>query len=424
MSGNTRTRVLVVEDSATQAEEVRLILESAGFAVDTASSAEQGLDRLGAAPFDFVISDIVMPGLSGYELCRRVKSDPRWAAVPVLLLTSLTDPIDVMRALECGADSFLGKPCDPDHLIARVNTVIETRRLRARGDGSSVDMLFAGKRFSIASSKEQILDLLASSFEDVVRKHAEIAAARDALAAKHEELLRVQQQKEELSALLVHDLRSPAAGIMMAAGTRLKTATLSEVDRRLWGLVYTSAEVINRMVLNLLDIASSSDGVFAPRPKTIDIGQVVQEVERLMTPAAEGLEQALRVDVQAGLPPLDADPELLRRVLQNLVDNALRHSPRGRQVTIEADGSDGAIVLRVRDLGPGVPAALREQIFDKYIRINRSHAEGAPGKGLGLAFCRIAVEAHGGRIWVEDNQPQGSVFVVRLPAASRKSDQV
>jgi signal transduction histidine kinase len=418
MSGDTRTRVLVVEDSATQAEEVRLVLESAGFAVDTASSAEQGLDRLERSAFDFVISDIVMPGLSGHDLCRRIKSDPRWAAVPVLLLTSLTDPIDVMRALECGADSFLGKPCDPEYLIARVNTVIETRRLRARSGGPSVEMLFAGNRFSIASSKEQVLDLLASSFEDVVRKHAEIAAARDALAAKHEELLHVQQQKEELSALLVHDLKSPAAGIMMAAGTRLKTGTLSEIERHLWGLVYTSAEVINRMVLNLLDIASSSDGVFVPRRKTIDIGGVVQEVERLMTPAAEGFEQALRVDVRAGLPPLDADPELLRRVLQNLVDNALRHSPRGRQVAIEAEGANGTITLRVRDQGPGVPAALREQIFDKYVRINRSHAEGAPGKGLGLAFCRIAVEAHGGRIWVEDNQPHGSVFVVRLPVAT------
>jgi signal transduction histidine kinase len=418
MSDNTTTRVLVVEDSATQAEEVRLILESGGFAVNTASNAEEGLDRLERATFDFVISDIVMPGLSGYELCRRIKSDARWTGLPVLLLTSLTDPIDVMRALESGADSFLGKPCDPEHLIARVNTVLETRRLRVRGEGSNVEMLFAGKRFSIASSKEQILDLLASSFEDVVRKHAEIAAARDALAAKHQELLRVQQQKEELSALLVHDLKSPAAGIMMAAATRLKNSALNEIDRRLWGLVYTSAEVINRMVLNLLDIGSSSDGVFAPRPKTIDIGRVVQEVEQLMTPAAEGYEQALRVDVRGGLPPLEADPELLRRVLQNLVDNALRHSPRGRQVAIEAEGSNGAVVLRVRDQGPGVPPELREQIFDKYIRINRSHAEGSPGKGLGLAFCRIAIEAHGGRIWVEDNQPHGSVFVVRLPAAT------
>jgi signal transduction histidine kinase len=412
-----KTRVLVVEDSATQAEELRLILESGSFDVETAPNAEEGLNRLARSTYDFVISDIVMPGLSGYDLCRRIKGDPHWKAIPVLLLTSLTDPIDVIHALECGADSFLSKPCEPDHLIARVNGLLESRRLRTLARGASgIDVLFGGQRFTIPSGKEQILDLLVSTFEDMVRKNDEIMAARDALAAKHEQLLRVEQQKEELSALVVHDLKSPAAGIMMAAQSRLQSSTLSDTDRMLWGLVYTSAEVINRMVLNLLDIAGSSDGVFAPRPTTVDIPKLVGEVCQLMTPVADSLQHQIAVDVQPGLPQLRADPELLRRVLQNLVDNALRHSPSGAPVQIEADASNGVVRFRVRDRGPGIPAALRDRIFDKYVRIARTHGEGASiGKGLGLAFCRIAVEAHGGRIWVEDNEPHGSVFVVRIP---------
>jgi signal transduction histidine kinase len=179
---------------------------------------------------------------------------------------------------------------------------------------------------------------------------------------------------------------------------------------------FEATRQINRMVLNLLDIAGSSDGVFAPRPATIDVPRLVEQVQQLMTPAAEGLGQEIRVEIRPALPPVQADPELLRRVLQNLVDNALRHSPQGNQVGIEADASDGVVVLRVRDCGPGVPAALRDRIFDKYVRIaGRSGEGGAPGKGLGLAFCRMAVEAHGGRIWVEDNQPRGSVFVVTIP---------
>ena len=98
---------------------------------------QEGLNRLARSTYDFVISDIVMPGLSGYDLCRRIKGDPRWKAIPVLLLTSLTDPIDVIHALECGADSFLSKPCEPDHLIARVNGLLEGRRLRALARGAS-----------------------------------------------------------------------------------------------------------------------------------------------------------------------------------------------------------------------------------------------------------------------------------------------
>jgi signal transduction histidine kinase len=301
--------------------------------------------------------------------------------------------------------------------LARVNGLLESRRLRAGARGATgIDILFNGQHFTIPSDKEQILDLLVSTFEDMVRKNHEILAARDALAAKHEQLLRLEQQKEELSALVVHDLKSPAAGIMMAAQSRLKNAELSDVERRLWGLVYASANVIVRMVLNLLDIAASSDGVFAPRPAMVDVPKLVGDVEQLMTPVAESLGHRIAVHLASELPGLYADPELLRRVLQNLVDNALRHSPPGEPVRLDADTADGVVRFRVRDSGPGIPPALRERVFDKYIRVGGSR-EGAAsvGKGLGLAFCRIAVEAHGGRIWVDDNQPRGSVFTVQIP---------
>jgi len=409
-------RVLVVEDSATQAEELRLILTAGDFAVDTAASAEHALLHLRDASPDIVVSDIVMPGLSGYELCRHIKADARLAGTPVLLLTSLTDPIDVVHALECGADSFLTKPCDPEHLVTRVNALLESRRLRATVAGPGVDVLFRGERFSVPASREQILDLLLSTFEDMARKQEELVEARDALAAKHEELQRIERQKDELSALVVHDLKSPAAGIMMAAQSQLRRPALTEHERKLWSLVFTSAQVINRMVLDLLDISSSADGVFAPRPTTVDVAELVAAAHQLMTPVAESLGQQIEVHLAPVIPSLEADPDLLRRVLQNLLDNALRHSPRGSPVVLEAEGDQQLVTFRVHDRGRGVPANMRERIFDKYVRIPRPKSDAASfGKGLGLAFCRIAVEAHGGRIRVEDNQPSGSTFIVEIP---------
>jgi signal transduction histidine kinase len=234
-------------------------------------------------------------------------------------------------------------------------------------------------------------------------------------AAKHAELLRAEQQKEELTSLIVHDLKSPAAGIVMAATSRLGTSGLPASERRLWNLVYTSAEVINRMALNLLDIASSTDGVLTPHRKPVAVDMLLQDVERLMTPVAEGLEHPIALDVAPALPPLHADPELMRRVLQNLVDNALRHSPRGEGVSIEADTDGLALEFRVKDRGPGIPRALRDRVFDKYMRIGTATEGSAVGKGLGLAFCRLAVDAHGGTIHVDDNPPRGSVFTVRIP---------
>jgi signal transduction histidine kinase len=170
------------------------------------------------------------------------------------------------------------------------------------------------------------------------------------------------------------------------------------------------------MVLNLLDISSSNDGVFAPRPALVDVPALVTAVHQLMIPVAESMGQEIDVEAEARIPQLRADPELLRRILQNLIDNALRHGAAKARVLLKVETDDKTVTFRVFDTGPGVPVTMRDRIFDKYTRIPRQPGEtGSFGKGLGLAFCRIAVEAHGGRIWVEDNLPKGSVFVVQLP---------
>lgn len=421
MSRSLAGRVLVVEDSPTQAEEVRLILDAAGFQVETASSARAALDRLAqSADVDLVISDIVMPGLSGYDFCSRLKSQPATRQVPVLLLTSLTEPIDVMRALEAGADSFLSKPADPEQLVARATWLLDNRRLRATSRTTSgSDILFGGRRFSISSERQQIIDLLVSTFEDTVRKNRELVAARDALAEKHDALRRAERQKEELTALLVHDLKGPAAGIMMLAQSRFRNASVADAERELWEQVYAAAEAINRMVLNVLDIARSEEGVLAPLRSDVDVAALVGEVQRLMAPLARSRGQQLIAEMTRDLPRLQADRELLRRVLQNLVDNAIRHGPADTPVLIEAQHVDGCIAFRVRDQGAGIPPDMRGRIFDKYVRVGPARGtHDVVGRGLGLAFCRIAVEAHGGRISVEENQPKGSVFIVQIPLAA------
>ncbi|MEW5847815.1 MAG: response regulator [Myxococcota bacterium] len=178
------TRILVVEDSATQAEELRLILESEGFQVQTANSAESAVERLQDGLFDVVVSDIVMPGRTGYELCRELKSDPRYKDLPVLLLTTLSDPMDIIQGLESGADNFLTKPCEPRNLVGRIRTIVENKRLRVAGKLKvGVEVLFMGRKFIIGSDKEQILDLLVSTFEDTVRTNRELQSSQRELAA-------------------------------------------------------------------------------------------------------------------------------------------------------------------------------------------------------------------------------------------------
>jgi PAS domain S-box-containing protein len=201
------TKILIVEDSATQAERLRGVLEESGYTVLLAYNAETALSKLDSS-IDMVISDIVMPGMSGYDLCKRIKSGVYGRHLPVMLLSTLSDPMDIVSGLECGADNFVTKPYQPEQLLERVNTVLESRRLRASGKlRVGVEVMFLGRSFIINSDKEQILDLLMSTFEDIVRTNRDLQKNRAELAAAKLEIedyaqgleRRVEQRTRELA---------------------------------------------------------------------------------------------------------------------------------------------------------------------------------------------------------------------------------
>jgi diguanylate cyclase (GGDEF)-like protein len=208
MSGTRPTRVLVVEDSASQARRLKTVLDSAGYRVETAPDGDQGLRVFLEREFDLILSDVMMPGLSGYDLCRAIKNDPRGLVVPFVLLTSLGKPLDLIRGLECGADNYIYKPFQPDALIGRIKTILANKSAREGTPRGRDDVLFLGHKLTIASSKERILDYLGSTFEDFVQarhREYESALAREKQIAQaetyqlREEMLR--KEKENLGRL-------------------------------------------------------------------------------------------------------------------------------------------------------------------------------------------------------------------------------
>jgi len=194
------SRILILEDSPTQAARLRMILESEGYVVEHAQDAESGLAMAAGTAFDLVVSDVVMPGQSGYDFCRQVKRNGLSAGAPVILLTSLDDPMAIIEGLACGADNFLTKPYEPAEIVARVEKLLHNRSLRDENKVRlGVEVAFLGKRFTITSDKEQIVDLLISTFEDVVRANAELQQSRSELAAAKADLEhRVQERTKEL----------------------------------------------------------------------------------------------------------------------------------------------------------------------------------------------------------------------------------
>ncbi|KYF63434.1 hypothetical protein BE11_10210 [Sorangium cellulosum] len=285
---------------------------------------------------------------------------------------------------------------------SRVITARELALLQALADGAALAMESLALRDDAERARARMSELE--------------AATRD-LAERYQALADGQRQNEALNELLAHDLRSPAAGIMLVATSRLRDPDIPEREQRRWSKVLCSAELIQRTAMNLLDTSSRQMGALVPRLEEIDLAVLFREVAETLEPHAAPREQ--RIELRPGAPGgcrVRADGDLLRRVLQNLVDNAIRHGPARSAVHVEARRLDARWVeVVVRDEGPGIPVHLRDHIFDRYARLDGRGAGLSAGRGLGLTFCKLAVEAHEGTIEVRDNEGGGCCFRVLLP---------
>jgi PAS domain S-box-containing protein len=255
-------RILIVEDSPTQAEALRLIVESEGFDAEIASDGEAALRLLPKTRFDAVISDIVMPGMSGYSLCHTIKANPEWKSIPVVLLTTRKDPLDIFRGLECGADNFYTKPYDAKRLVERIRHIIFNRKLRSQNKlRTGVEIAFFGKTFFVDSDKEQILDLLISSFEDTVQTNLELEHSRNEVAAakaKIEEYAKLLenrvQSSEGLNTAIIENVSNGIVTIDEAGVLR----SFNRAAERIFGS--TNEEVVGQSIAIL--IPESSKEIF------------------------------------------------------------------------------------------------------------------------------------------------------------------
>ena len=178
-AGRNRIEVLIVEDSPTQAEKLKFMLESRGFRVSAASNGREALAHLSDRKPDVVISDIMMPEMDGYTLCSKIRTLSDLADMPVILVTSLSDPTDVIKGLETGADSFIPKPYDEEYLVSRIEYLVENKKLRRESkDEKETDVFFAGRHYHIAAERLQILDLLLSTYENAYRQNRELSVAQ------------------------------------------------------------------------------------------------------------------------------------------------------------------------------------------------------------------------------------------------------
>jgi two-component system sensor histidine kinase/response regulator len=375
--------VLVVDDNLQNREVAEGHLVGAGYSVLQAESGAQGLTLLEAQRPDLVLLDVLMPGMDGFETCRRIRALPEIGETPVLFLTALGDLETHKAALDSGADDFLTKPLNRTELLIRVRSLLRIK---------------------------QMSDQLRGNYE-VIRTQ------RNALLA-------AQREKEELTTLIVHDLKNPLSSILSNVQYVLsRGATLGDERDALEDVVRASQSMV-RLVMNLLDVSRSEDGALLPQVTDFDLPVLIGEVCSEMGRRIEDKDQRLTLAVASGVGTLRGDRDLVRRLLENLIDNAYKYGPRRATISIDLTpatmdgGAEPAVEIRVRDEGEGIPTAYRQLIFEKYGRFERSGTHDArTSHGLGLVFCRRAVDVHGGTIWIDDGPGRGGCFCVRLPTA-------
>lgn len=369
--------ILVVDDQAENRQLLESYLRGAGYSVAVAENGEEAVAQCEKDAVALVLLDVLMPGMDGFETSRRIRALHSAADTPIIFLTALTDPATQEKARALGAADFIGKPINKTELLMRVRSLLWMRRLT----------------------------------DDLKQGH-------ELIRSQHDAVIRAQERKEELINLVVHDLKNPIASILANAHFLVREPNLSEDAREASRDIHEAADSMQRMVLNLLDISRSEQGALVPRLSDVDVPSLLNEVLGVMSRRANERQQKISVELSPQVKRHVVDRDLLLRLLENLLDNALKYSPPGGTIKVEASMADGYLEFCIRDEGPGIPGAYRERIFEKYVQLEDNTVSLArTSRGLGLVFCRLAAEAHGGRIWVEDNEPRGTAFRLRLRAA-------
>jgi signal transduction histidine kinase len=254
------------------------------------------------------------------------------------------------------------------------------------------------------------------------RSYQQASDRVEALCSEKERLEELLRLREELADMIIHDLRNPL-GVISSTLELLRHVPVAGAEQEyvasVLGTMGRSVRRMQRLVDTLLDIARLEEGAMALGLLPLDLGGLVGEVLSEERPLAEKKGVTLESQLPSGLPPVLADHDVLLRVLINLVDNALKFTPRGERVWVAAQAEGEGVRVEVVDAGPGIPVAERTRVFEKFTQV-QGRAEIRRGVGLGLSFCRMAVEAHGGHIWVEDGPGgSGSRFLFTLPQAQR-----
>lgn len=356
-----RSKILIVDDELSIRKQLESMLMTENYDIRLVANGKELLEKLSEISPDLIILDVMMPEIDGFEVCRRVKAQNQFHHIPIILITSLNGKKVLVDGLEAGADDFLQKPVNKLELRARTRSMLRIKR-------------------------------------------------------QYDELQATLKIREELSNMIVHDMSSPIVSVLLHA-TLLEEKITDPYLLKEISMIKMAADRLDSFVNDMLMMAKMEQSKLRLNPSLTDVNELALNAEQHFSIIAQS--RGIKLTLELPDPPLQMslDSNLFRRVVANLLANALQYSPSGTTVTLRLEtkykGNQSHLYMEVIDEGSGIPEQHRTRVFEKFEVVDLKR-KGIPQIGLGLTFCKMAVDAHGGKIFVKSNLPQGSIFVVEI----------
>jgi len=373
-SAASRPRILVVDDITKNLQVVGTMLRQAGYEIMLTTSGAQALERVLAQPPDLILLDLMMPEMDGVDVCQRLKLDSATRQIPIIFLTASNEMEHLVKAFEAGAVDYVTKPFNPPELLARVRT------------------------------------------------HIELKLARERLREMNEE-------KNEFMGIVAHDLRNPLGAIKGYAeligedSEAVRPAPAAELEllrnglKESAGRIQNAAERMVEMVQNLLDTNRIERGEMKLNLAPTDLCRVLATVVETQRPRAAAKQQRIHLQSESVPVTVAVDPNVMVQVLENLVSNAMKYSPPGKNIFVRLKRDAGPARCEVQDEGPGLSAEDQKKLFGKFARLSAKPTGGEHSTGLGLSIVKKMVEAMSGKVWCESELGRGAMFIVEFPAS-------
>jgi two-component system, sensor histidine kinase and response regulator len=419
-------RILVVEDSRTQAESLRYILEKKGYTVILATNGRDALDQIGAGRPDLVLTDIMMPEMDGYELCQRIKSDTSLRSIPVIIVTQLFDPVDVVRGLESGADNFIIKPYEPLDIDSRIQNVMMPISTPDTAESSGAfTITLADGEHTITANRRQILNILLSTYEITVKKNAELQEAHERLNLQSDQLQQavadLRQANHDLQAENAERLKVEKALAdankklqLMASITRhdllnqltalreyleLSASYREKNPENAWANVASATTIVNQTI-NTVEFTGEYQKIGVKSPVWKNARHLVEDSGKYADLGAVRLENAIPAAVE-----FYADP-LVEKVFFNLIDNAVRYGQKTTTIRFRYMENETGGTIVCEDDGVGIAEGEKEKIFAYEYGMNT---------GLGLFLAREILTITGITIRETGMPGKGARFEMKCP---------